>query len=81
MKKKQIPKIDLHGHTADEIFDLLDGFIRKHKHQEQVIAIVGKGRGIVKNKVLEYLKKAHYPWSYEKVRGKTNEGALIIDLF
>ena len=80
MKKKQIPKIDLHGHTADEIFDLLDQFIRKHQHREQVIAIVGKGHGIVKNKSLEYLKMAHYPWSYEKIRGKTNEGVLIIDL-
>lgn len=80
MSQTKIPSIDFHGRTADEIFDLLDHFIRKNKDQKQVIVIVGKGRGVVKNKVLEYLEMAHYSWSYEKVRGQINKGALIIDL-
>ena len=80
-QKKSTPIIDLHGHTTDEIFDLLDQFIRKYKNQEQVTVIVGKGKGIVKNKVLEYLKMGHYPWNYENIRGQINEGALIVDLY
>ena len=80
MRHSQAPAIDLHGRTEDEIFDLLDQFIRKHQNQEQVIVIVGKGRGIVRKKVLEYLEMAHYSWSYETVRGIFNEGALIVNL-
>ena len=81
MKQSQIPSIDLHGHTEDEIFDLLDEFLRKQKDQEQAVVIVGKGKGIVRKKVLEYLKMAHYPWSYEKAGGSINKGAVIVDLY
>ena len=81
MKQNNLPHIDLHGRTKDEVFDLLDQFIRKHENQEQVIVIVGKGKQIIKKKVSEYLKMAHYPWSYEKVRGIINEGVLIVDLY
>ncbi|MCZ0933083.1 MAG: Smr/MutS family protein [Oligoflexia bacterium] len=75
-----IPSLDLHGKQEDEIFDLLDRFIREHKDKEQVLLIVGKGRGIVKGKAIEYLKLTHYSWSYEKVRGIVNPGALLVDL-
>ena len=81
MNPDKIPNIDLHGCTEDEVFDLLDRFIRKYKDQEQVTVIVGKGKGVIKNKVLEYLKKGHYPWDYEKFRGIINKGALIVDLY
>lgn len=80
MKKNKDPSIDLHGCTADEVFDLLDRFIRKHQEQEQVIVIVGKGKGIVRKKVLEYLEIAHYSWAYEKNMGIINQGALVVDL-
>ena len=81
MGKSKIPCLDLHGQTEDKVFDLLDQFIRKHQHYEQIMFIVGKGKGIIKQKTLEYLKMAHYPWQYEKVRGSTNKGALIVDLY
>ena len=81
MRSKKLPAIDLHGCTTDEVFDLLDQFIRSQKNQDQVCVIVGKGKGLVKEKVLEYLKMAHYPWSYEKIRGMDNQGALLIDLY
>ena len=80
MKQNKIPYIDLHGQTKDEVFDLLDQFIRKHEHQEEVIVIVGKGKQIIKEQVSEYLKMAHYSWSYEKIKGRINEGALVVDL-
>ena len=81
MRKSKIPRLDLHGQTEDKVFDLLDQFIRKHQKHEQLMLIVGKGKGIVKKKAIEYLKMTHYPWQYEKIRGITNEGALIIDLY
>ena len=73
------PVLDLHGRTKEEIFDLLDPFIRKHKDKKQALIIPGRGRGIVKNEVLEYLKRGGYTWTYEKIKGHLNEGAVIVD--
>lgn len=81
MSPNKIPSIDLHGCTTDEVVDLLDRFIRKYENQEQIVVIVGKGKGVIKNKVLEYLKMGHYPWDYEKFQGLINEGALVVDLY
>lgn len=81
MSYKKIPSLDLHGKQEDEVFDLLDRFIRNHKDKDQVLLIVGKGRGIVKKKTKEYLKQAHYSWSYEKIKGTVNSGALLVDLY
>ena len=78
---KKWPQLDLHGSSEEELFDLLDRFLRDHKDKEQVLIIVGKGKGIIKQKVLEYLKLAGYPWSYERVKGFENRGALVIDLY
>ena len=80
MASKKIPTLDLHGCTTDEVFNLLDPFITKHSQHPELRIIVGKGRGLVKNKTIKYLKGAHYPWRYEKVRGIENTGALIVDL-
>lgn len=81
MKPNKPPVIDFHGRTGDEVFDLLDLFIRKHKNQMKIVVIVGKGgQGVIKQKVVEYLKMAHYSWIHEKLRGHINEGALIVNL-
>ena len=78
MNKK--PTLDLHGLTKDEVFDVLDKFIVRHSGYEELRVIVGRGKGIVRQKTIEYLKGAHYPWRYEKAQGVENKGALIIDL-
>ena len=80
MRSNKTPSLDLHGKQEDEVFDLLDRFIREHSGKEQVLLIVGKGRGIIKQKTIEYLKLARYSWNYEKVRGLVNLGALLVDL-
>ncbi len=80
MAVKKNPTLDLHGCTRDEVYDLLDKFITKYNHHIELCVIVGKGRGVVKQKAIEYLKGARYPWRYEKVRGIENKGALILDL-
>ena len=74
------PSLDLHGFTTLEIFDQLDAFIMKNKDKEELCVVVGKGRGLVKQKVIEYLKLGGYPWDYENTYGQVNEGALIVDL-
>ena len=81
MRKYEIPVIDLHGCSADQVFDLLDRFIRTQKNQERICIIVGKGKGVIKEKTLEYLKQIHYSWKYEVARGVENKGALIVDLY
>ena len=77
---RKIPSIDLHGKTQEEVFDLLDSFLRKNANQALVLIIVGKGKGLVKKKTLEYLKQARYSWKYEKVKGFINEGALLVEM-
>lgn len=76
-----IPQLDLHGAVEEEVFDLLDRFLRDHRDQEQALIIVGRGKGIIKKKVIEYLELTAYPWSYERVKGLENTGALVIDLY
>ncbi|MCB0412978.1 MAG: Smr/MutS family protein [Bdellovibrionales bacterium] len=75
--------LDLHGKTTDQIFDLVDSFLTKNVKagKKQVCIMPGKGTGKVKSTLLDYLKKAGYPWEYEKSpSGKSNEGSLIIFL-
>ena len=75
-----MPRLDLHGKTAEEVIDCLDPFLLAHKDREQVAIISGKGKGVVKKKVLEYLKQAGYSWRYEKIQGLNNEGCVIVDM-
>ena len=81
MKKPNLPVFDLHGCSADQVFDLLDRFIRAQKNQERVCIIVGKGKGVIQEKTLEYLAQTHYSWKWKRIRGVENRGALIVDLF
>lgn len=79
-RQKKYPVLDLHGHTTDEVFNLIDQHITKYSHSPKVKIIVGKGTGAVQKKALEYLKMGNYSWKYETVYGKINEGCLIVEL-
>ena len=81
MSKKNRPTLDLHGKTTEEVFPLLEGFIAKNQQAEEVLLIVGKGRGLVRQQAIKWLKGAGYPYRYEKAGGVDNIGALIIDLY
>ena len=80
MANRKRPTLDLHGCTKEEVCGLLDQFIMKHNHHAELCIIVGRGKGIVKQQAIKYLKGAHYPWRHEIVHGLENEGALIVDL-
>lgn len=81
--KIKIPTLDLHGVTTDEVYDRLDQFLTRCVDQglAQARVMPGKGTGKIKATTLDYLKKARYPWSYEKQsNGQNNEGVLIVHL-
>ena len=49
------------------------------RNTARVRIMPGKGTGKVKAVVLDYLKKAHYHWQYEKLdKGKMNEGVIVV---
>ena len=78
--RKKTPVLDLHGRTKDEVFDLMDQYITKRSGMPEVKIITGKGTGAVRKKTLEYLQMGNYPWKYETIHGRINEGCLIVDL-
>ena len=76
---KRAPTLDLHGFKTDEVFDAVEAFLAKHQSEHTVRIMPGKGTGKVKSVVIDYLKKANYPFSYEKLpNGQTNEGVMIV---
>ncbi len=73
------PTLDLHGFKTDEVWDALEAFLLRHQNATQVRIMPGKGTGKVKEKVADYLKRANYHWSIEKLpSGKPNEGVMIV---
>ena len=75
------PTLDLHGYKTDEVFDAVEAFLSKNAKQKQVRIMPGKGTGKVKAVVVDYLKKARYPWSYERLsNGQNNEGVLVVHM-
>jgi DNA-nicking Smr family endonuclease len=75
--------LDLHGRTVDEVDDLVDVFLRKESERGSARAriMTGKGKGLVQKRVIDYLKKARYPWQFDKTPdGHPNEGVLVIFL-
>lgn len=82
-KKTKLPKIDLHGYRGDDVFDALDRFLLNAARQGRPRAeiICGKGTGVVRGQVLNYLKKANYHWQFEQSpNGKPNEGSILVFL-
>lgn len=72
--------LDLHGFPSEDVVPAIDEFILKHsKSGIKVVRIMtGKGKGIVKKIVVDYLKQAGYPWKFEKQSGQTNEGVICV---
>jgi DNA-nicking Smr family endonuclease len=82
-KPKSLPTLDLHGRTTDEVYDALETFIARENGRgtPRVRVMPGKGSGKVKAVVVDYLKRANYLWSYEKLpNGQNNEGVLVVYL-
>lgn len=75
------PMIDLHGQTVDEAIVKVDEFLHKHSSgtHSRLYIMTGKGSGKVQKAVIQYLKKAHYPWKHdEDGKGQVNKGLLVV---
>jgi dsDNA-specific endonuclease/ATPase MutS2 len=75
--------LDLHGKKTDEVEDLVDQFLMSVNNQnlKRARIMTGKGTGAVQKVVTQYLKRAGYPWQYEKLsNGGENTGVLVIFL-
>ena len=74
-----LPTLDLHGYKSEDVFDAVEAFLLKHQNAKQVRIMPGKGTGKVKAVVVDYLSKANYPWSHERMaNGQNNEGVMIV---
>jgi hypothetical protein len=79
----QIPSLDLHGALVDEVFDLMDRFLRgaEANGADRVRIIHGKGTGKVKDKALEYCRlSGHVPKPDTGDGIFTNPGSFLLYL-
>jgi DNA-nicking Smr family endonuclease len=80
-KAKAPPTVDLHGHAVDEVFDIVDAFLRRHHSAPRVRIMTGKGKGLVRRKVEDYLRLGGFPFEAERLAdGRRNEGVLVVFL-
>lgn len=86
MKKKpapQIPTLDLHGARVDEVFDLMDRFLRREEEKDSgcVRILHGRGTGKVREKALEYCKlSGHTPVEDKADSQWGNPGSFLLYL-
>lgn len=79
----KFPTLDLHGVKQEEVFDLLDRFLRREesKGSSAVRIIHGIGTGKVKAKVYEYCKATgHSPKPDKNEKGQVNPGSILLYL-
>ncbi|MEK6556250.1 MAG: Smr/MutS family protein [Bdellovibrionota bacterium] len=73
--------LDLHGYTKDDAIDAIDRFLYEFGSSKEKRAkiVTGKGTGAIQKVTTDYLRKAGYHFSYEKLsNGKDNTGVLIV---
>lgn len=85
MKKKpaSIPTLDLHGRKVDEVFDLMDVFLRREEEKGTACVRIlhGIGTGKVREKAMEYCRIArHSPKPDKDEAGRQNPGAFLLFL-
>jgi dsDNA-specific endonuclease/ATPase MutS2 len=79
--EQKLPTLDLHGFKTDEVFDAVEKFLSQNTNKKQVRIMPGKGSGKVKGQVIEYLRLANYPWSFERMpNGQNNEGVMVVHM-
>lgn len=81
-KPRSYPTLDLHGVTVDQVFDLLDRFLRKQEGSSPAVRIIhGRGTGKVKEKAYEYCRIAgHSPKPDKGENGQANPGSFLLFL-
>jgi len=75
--------LDLHGYRTEDVPDAVDRFLIKAQRagQKRVRIMTGKGRGLVKKTVIDYLRLGGFPFEEERLKnGRRNEGVLVVFL-
>jgi len=73
------PTLDLHGFRPEDVWTAVEEFLLRYTNTKQVRIMPGKGTGKVKAQVVDYLKRANYPWKYERLNnGQPNEGVMVV---
>lgn len=80
---RNLPTLDLHGVTTDEVFALMDRFLRREESRGSTCVRIlhGKGTGKVREKAVEYCRlSGHSPKPDRAPGGKENPGAFLLFL-
>ncbi len=74
------PKLDVHGESSDSVLLYVEDFIRDNLKLKQlkIVIIHGKGEGILKKVIHEYLKTNENVLNYQL--DLNNLGITIVDL-
>lgn len=78
-----IPTLDLHGAAVDDVFDLIDRFLRREEEKQTdcVRILHGRGTGKVREKALEYCKLSGHSPRPDKGGGLyENPGSFLLYL-
>ena len=73
--------LDLHGRRLEEVWPLIDRFLRDAEANglKQGRIMTGKGTGKVREETLKALKLGGYPFKPEKLKdGRINDGVWIV---
>jgi dsDNA-specific endonuclease/ATPase MutS2 len=78
-----IPTLDLHGVVVDDVFDLMDRFLRREEANgtDRVRILHGRGTGKIREKALEYCRLAgHSPQDDKLDSPWGNPGSFLLYL-
>lgn len=78
-----IPTLDLHGVVVDDVFDLMDRFLRREEaNGSQIVRILhGRGTGKIREKTLEYCRlTGHSPEEDKQNSPWGNPGSFLLYL-
>jgi dsDNA-specific endonuclease/ATPase MutS2 len=78
-----IPTLDLHGVVVDDVFDLMDRFLRREEASgsDRVRILHGRGTGKIREKALEYCRIAGHSPQEDKLDSPWgNPGSFLLYL-
>jgi dsDNA-specific endonuclease/ATPase MutS2 len=73
--------LDLHGKRVEEVWPLIDRFLRAASDAglKQGRIMTGKGTGKVRDETLKALKLGGFPYKPEKLKdGRVNDGVWVV---
>ena len=72
--------LDLHKVREWDVPARVKQFVRACDKEEELLIVTGKGRGVIRAKVIESIENMGFQWRDSQTQGATNSGALIVEL-